>query len=133
MLMRKRKLGRSGLEISPLVFGGNVFGWTADEAASFKLLDEFVGAGFDAIDTADYYSRWVSGNQGGEAETIIGKWLKRTGNRDKVVIATKVGLEMGPGKKGLSRSRILSGAEESMLRLQTDSLLSKLAGIEVQD
>jgi len=118
--MNKGKLGRSGLEISPLVFGGNVIGWTADEATSFKLLDEFVGAGFNAIDTADYYSRWAPGNHGGESETIIGKWLKRRGNRDKVIIATKVGLEMGPGKKGLSRSRILGGAEESLQRLQTD-------------
>jgi aryl-alcohol dehydrogenase-like predicted oxidoreductase len=120
MVMKKRKLGRSGLEISPLVFGGNVFGWTAHEAASFKLLDEFVGAGFNAIDTADMYSRWAPGNHGGESETIIGKWLKRRGNRDKFIIATKVGLEMGPGKKGLSRPRIFTGVEESLQRLQTD-------------
>src|SRR5712672_4031979 len=118
--MNKRKLGNSGLEISPLVFGGNVFGWTADEPTSFKLLDAFVAAGFNAIDTADVYSRWAPGHTGGESETIIGKWLKRSGNREKVIVATKVGMEMGPGRKGLSRARILSAAEESLSRLQTD-------------
>ena len=86
--MQKRKLGKSGLEIAPLMFGGNVFGWTADEAMSFKLLDGFVGAGFNAIDTADVYSKWVAGNKGGESEIIIGKWLKARGNRSKVVIAS---------------------------------------------
>src|SRR5690348_18149299 len=103
MEMNKRKLGNSGLEISPLVFGGNVFGWTVEEAASFKLLDAFVAAGFNAIDTADMYSKWVPGHAGGESETIIGNWLKRSGKRDKVIIASKVGLEMGPDKKGLSK------------------------------
>src|SRR5882757_1444719 len=112
--MNNRKLGNSGLEISPLVFGGNVFGWTLDEASSFKLLDSFVAAGFNAIDTADVYSKWVPGHTGGESETLIGKWLKRSGNREKVIIATKVGIEMGPGRKGLSRARILSAAEESL-------------------
>ncbi|MGA2127656.1 MAG: aldo/keto reductase, partial [Xanthobacteraceae bacterium] len=92
--MDKRKLGSSELEIAPLVFGGNVFGWTADEATSFRLLDAFVAAGFDCIDTADVYSRWAPGNSGGESETIIGKWLKRHGRRDDVVLATKVGMEM---------------------------------------
>ena len=118
--MNRRKLGNSGLEISPLVFGGNVFGWTADEASSFKLLDAFVAAGFNAIDTADVYSKWAPGHLGGESETILGKWLKRSGNRDKVIVATKVGMEMGPGKKGLSRSYILRAAEDSLQRLQTD-------------
>jgi aryl-alcohol dehydrogenase-like predicted oxidoreductase len=118
--MNKRKLGNSGLEIAPLVFGGNVFGWTADESTSFRLLDAFVAAGFNAIDTADVYSKWAPGHTGGESETILGKWLKRNGNRDKVIVATKVGLEMGPGKKGLSRSYILSSAEDSLRRLQTD-------------
>src|SRR6202049_189711 len=179
--MNRRKLGNSGLEISPLVFGGNVFGWTADEPSSFKLLDAFVAAGFNAIDTADVYSKWApghtggesetilgkwlkrSGNRdkvirseerrvgkecrsrcdwssdvcssdltadvyskwapghtGGESETILGKWLKRSGNRDKVIVATKVGMEMAPGKKGLSRSYILRAAEDSLQRLQTD-------------
>ena len=118
--MNKRKLGNSGLEISPLVFGGNVFGWTVDEPSSFKLLDAFVAAGFNAIDTADVYSKWVPGHTGGESETIIGKWLKRSRNRDKVIIATKVGMEMGPGKKGLSKAYILRAAEDSLRRLQTD-------------
>ena len=120
--MNKRKLGNSGLEISPLVFGGNVFGWTVEEAASFKLLDAFVAAGFNAIDTADMYSKWVPGHAGGESETIIGNWLKRSGKRDKVIIATKVGLEMGPDKKGLSKAYILRAAEDSLRRLQTDRI-----------
>jgi aryl-alcohol dehydrogenase-like predicted oxidoreductase len=118
--MNKRKLGNSGLEISPLVFGGNVFGWTADEPTSFKLLDAFVAAGFNSIDTADAYSRWVPGHSGGESETILGKWMKRSGNRGKVIIATKVGVELGPGKKGLSKSYIFRAAEDSLQRLQTD-------------
>ncbi len=117
--MIKRKLGNSGLEIAPLVFGGNVFGWTVDDSMGFRLLDSFVAAGFNAIDTADVYSRWVPGHTGGESETLIGKWLKRSGNRHKVIIATKVGVEMR-GRKGLSRTRIFEAAEESLLRLQTD-------------
>ncbi len=118
--MKTRKLGSSGLEISPLAFGGNVFGWTVDESMSFKLLDAFVAAGFNFIDTADTYSRWVPGNQGGESETIIGKWVKQRGNRAKVVLATKVGMDMGAGKKGLSRSYVLREVEDSLKRLQTD-------------
>ena len=118
--MNMRKLGNSGLEISPLVFGGNVFGWTADEATSFKLLDAFVAAGFNSVDTADVYSKWAPGHTGGESEAIIGKWMKRSGNRDKVIIATKVGIEMAPEKKGLSRSYIFQAAEDSLRRLQTD-------------
>jgi aryl-alcohol dehydrogenase-like predicted oxidoreductase len=118
--MNRRRLGNSGLEISPLVFGGNVFGWTADEPTSFKLLDAFLAAGFNSIDTADVYARWAPGLTGGESETVLGKWIKWSGNRDKVIIATKVGLEMGPGKKGLSRSYILNAAEDSLRRLQTD-------------
>jgi aryl-alcohol dehydrogenase-like predicted oxidoreductase len=120
MALTKRKLGNSGLEITTIVFGGNVFGWTADEATSFRLLDAFVAAGFNAVDTADVYSRWVPGNKGGESETIIGKWLKRSKLRQQVIIATKVGSEMGPGKKGLSKSYILSAVEDSLQRLQTD-------------
>jgi aryl-alcohol dehydrogenase-like predicted oxidoreductase len=120
--MNKRKLGNSGLEIAPLVFGGNVFGWTVDEAASFKLLDAFVAAGFNAIDTADVYSKWVPGHTGGESETILGKWLKRGGNRNKVIIATKMGMEMAPDKKGLSKAYILRAAEDSLRRLQTDRI-----------
>jgi aryl-alcohol dehydrogenase-like predicted oxidoreductase len=120
--MNKRKLGNSGLEISPLVFGGNVFGWTIDEASSFKLLDAFVAAGFNAIDTADVYSKWVPGHTGGESETILGKWLARGGNRNKVIVATKVGMEMAPDKKGLSKAYILRSAEDSLRRLQTDRI-----------
>src|SRR5689334_1892085 len=97
--VEKRKLGNS-LEVGPLVFGGNVFGWTVDEACASELLDRFVDAGFNMVDTADVYSNWIPGNHGGESETIIGKWLKKNGKRDKVLIATKLGLEMGPGKKG---------------------------------
>jgi aryl-alcohol dehydrogenase-like predicted oxidoreductase len=118
--MQKRKLGRSGLEVSSLAFGGNVFGWTADEATSFKLLDRFVGEGFNLVDTADMYSKWAPGNKGGESETIIGKWLKKSGKRDKVVIATKVGMEMAPDKKGLSPAYIKQAVEDSLRRLQTD-------------
>src|SRR5438874_12990757 len=99
--MRKRSLGNSGLEVAPLAFGGNVFGWTVDERTSFRLLDAFVAAGFNLIDTADAYSRFVPGNRGGESETIIGKWLKRGGRREKVIIAANDGLEMGPGEQGL--------------------------------
>jgi len=120
MAHAKRKLGNSGLEIAPIVFGGNVFGWTADEARSFQLLDAFVAAGFNAVDTADVYSKWVPGNKGGESETIIGKWLKRSGKRQQVIIATKVGSEMGSGKKGLSKGYIVAAVEDSLKRLQTD-------------
>ena len=118
--MQKRKLGNSGLEVARLAFGGNVFGWTVDEPASFALLDAFVDAGFNLIDTADVYSRWVQGHSGGESETIIGKWLKRSGKRAKVVIASKVGKEMGPNCKGLSKTYILQAVEDSLQRLQTD-------------
>jgi aryl-alcohol dehydrogenase-like predicted oxidoreductase len=117
--MEKRKLGNSDLEISPLVFGGNVIGWTADEPTTFKLLDAFVAAGFNAVDTADVYSRWAPGHTGGESETVLGKWLARGGNRAKVIVATKVGMEWAQGK-GLSRSYILRSAEQSLKRLQTD-------------
>ncbi|HLY63382.1 MAG TPA: aldo/keto reductase [Terriglobia bacterium] len=118
--MKTRKLGNSGLEVSPLMFGGNVFGWTLDEAASFKLLDAYVGAGFNFIDTADVYSKWAPGNKGGESETIIGNWFKRSGKRRDVILATKVGVEMGPDKKGLSRSYIFQAVEDSLQRLRTD-------------
>ncbi len=118
--MKKRKLGNSGLKVAPLAFGGNVFGWTVDEPTSFTLLDAFVAAGFNLIDTADSYSKWVPGNKGGESETIIGKWLQRTGNRKKIILATKVGSEMAPDKKGLSKPYIVRAAEDSLRRLQTD-------------
>jgi len=118
--MNKRKLGQSEIRVAPLAFGGNVFGWTVDEATSFALLDQFVSSGFSLIDTADIYSRWVPGHCGGESETIIGRWLKQSGKREQVVIATKVGMEMGPGKKGLRKAYILQAAEDSLRRLQTD-------------
>jgi aryl-alcohol dehydrogenase-like predicted oxidoreductase len=118
--MEKRELGNSGLEAAPLAFGGNVFGWTADESTSFALLDAFVDAGLNLIDTADMYSTWVQGHHGGESETIIGKWLKRSGKRAKVLIATKVGKEMGPASKGLSKAYIFQAVEASLRRLQTD-------------
>src|ERR1041385_1362527 len=118
--MEKRRLGKSGLEVAPLAFGGNVFGWTVDEPASFQLLDAFVAAGLDLIDTADVYSRWAPGNQGGESEAIIGKWLRQSGKRDRVILATKVGMEMADDQKGLSRSHIMRSVEASLRRLQTD-------------
>jgi aryl-alcohol dehydrogenase-like predicted oxidoreductase len=119
--MQKRTLGRTGLPIAPLVFGGNVFGWTADEKTSFQLLDAFFDAGFNAIDTADVYSSWVPGNAGGESEVIIGKWLKGRA-RDEAVIITKVGSEMGLGNKGLSSKWIMQAVEDSLRRLQTDHI-----------
>lgn len=118
--MEKRQLGRTDLHIAPLVFGGNVFGWTADEKTSFDLLDRFAGAGFNAIDTADVYSRWGPGNSGGESETIIGKWLKSRGNRDGIVVVTKVGSDMGDGKKGLAAAYVEKAIDASLKRLQTD-------------
>jgi aryl-alcohol dehydrogenase-like predicted oxidoreductase len=118
--MDKRALGRSGLQVSKLCFGCNVFGWTVDEATSFRLLDAWVDAGMNFIDTADVYSRWVPGHKGGESETIIGKWLKRSAKRDKIVLATKVGMDMGSGKSGLAKEYIRSAVEASLQRLQTD-------------
>jgi aryl-alcohol dehydrogenase-like predicted oxidoreductase len=118
--MNTRKLGRSGLDISPLVLGGNVFGWTVDEPTGFRILDAFVAAGFNAIDTADVYSKWAPGHVGGESETMIGKWLKQSGNRSKVLILTKVGMDLGGGKRGLAPARIFAAVEESLSRLQTD-------------
>ena len=117
----RRSLGRTGIEIGPLVFGGNVFGWTVDERTSGALLDRFFDAGLNAIDTADVYSKWAPGNRGGESETLIGRWLKaRPGRRKDAVVITKVGSEMGPGRKGLSARHILAAAEDSLRRLQTD-------------
>jgi aryl-alcohol dehydrogenase-like predicted oxidoreductase len=118
--MKKRKLGNSGLEVWPLCFGGNVFGWTVDEKLAFNLLDAFVGAGFNFVDTADIYSKWIPGNKGGESEAIIGKWFKSAGRRKDVVLATKVGFEMTPDKKGLSKKHILESVNDSLKRLQTD-------------
>jgi aryl-alcohol dehydrogenase-like predicted oxidoreductase len=120
--MQQRPLGRSGLMVAPLALGGNVFGWTADEAASFEVLDAFVGDGFNLIDTADVYSRWVSGHKGGESETIIGRWLKKSGKRHRVVLATKVGMDMGDGKVGLAPKTIRQAVDDSLRRLQTDHI-----------
>ncbi len=120
--MENRRLGQSSLQVSPIAFGCNVFGWTVDEKTSFALLDAWVGAGFNFLDTADVYSRWHTGNSGGESETIIGKWLKARGNREKVVLATKLGIEMAPGKKGLSRAYMQTAVEASLRRLQTDHI-----------
>jgi aryl-alcohol dehydrogenase-like predicted oxidoreductase len=118
--MQLRELGRSGLKLPPVMFGGNVFGWTADEATSFRLLDACVAAGINAIDTADVYSVWARGHQGGESEVVIGNWLKRRSKRDEVIIATKVGSQMGSGDKGLSRAWIMRECDASLKRLQTD-------------
>lgn len=118
--MIKHRLGRSTLEVAPLAFGGNVFGWTVDEPTAFRLLDAFTAAGFNLIDTADSYSRWIPGNQGGESETIIGRWMRRRGVRDRVVIATKVASEMGPGEQGLSKAYILRAVERSLRSLDTE-------------
>lgn len=120
--MESRPLGRSGLLVAPLAFGGNVFGWTVDEQTSFALLDAFVDAGFNLIDTADVYSRWVPGHAGGESETIIGRWLQASGKRSRIVLATKAGMEMGPGQSGLSRRYLRSAVEASLRRLQTDHI-----------
>lgn len=117
---KTRPLGNSGINVPLLTFGGNVFGWTVDEKTSFSLLDALVEKGLFFIDTADVYSRWVPGNQGGESETLIGKWLKKSGKRDKIVLATKVGIEMSPEKKGLKPAYIQQAVEDSLRRLQTD-------------
>jgi len=119
--MKKRPIGRSGIDVGPLGFGGNVFGWTLDEKASFAMLDAFVDAGFDLVDTADVYSHWAPGHSGGESETVLGKWFALGGGRrEKVVLATKCGKSMGQGKKGLSARYIEEAVEASLRRLQTD-------------
>ncbi len=115
-----RPLGRSSLHVSPICLGGNVFGWTVDEAMSHRLLDAWVDAGMNFVDTADVYSRWVTGHAGGESETIIGTWLKKSGKRDRIVLATKVGKPMGDTDKGLSKAYIRRAVEASLKRLQTD-------------
>lgn len=117
--MNKRQLGRSGIYVAPLTFGGNVLGWTTDEKTSFQVLDGFIAAGFDFIDTADVYSRWVPGHKGGESETVLGNWMRQRGNRDKVIIATKVGGDMGEGMN-ITKKYILQEVESSLVRLQTD-------------
>jgi aryl-alcohol dehydrogenase-like predicted oxidoreductase len=116
----QRKLGHTGISVTPFALGGNVFGWTADETTSFSILDAFSSSGFNLIDTADVYANWIPGLKGGESETILGKWLARSGKRDKIVLATKVGMEMGPGQKGLSKRYIIEAVEASLRRLNTD-------------
>lgn len=120
--MSKRRIGRSSLHVEPFCFGGNVFGWTTDEAMSFRLLDQFVDAGFDFIDTADVYSAWVPGHKGGESEEVLGRWFRKSGKRDKIVLATKVGAPMSPEKKGLKAAYIAQAVEDSLRRLQTDRI-----------
>jgi len=120
--MKRHKFGRTGFQIAPLAFGGNVFGWTADEPTSFKLLDAFVEAGGNLIDTANSYSRWAPGHVGGESETVIGRWIARRGRHDDVVIATKVGSDMGLGDKCLRRDYIIQAADESLRRLQVEAI-----------
>jgi len=120
--MKRRPLGASGIEVAPLAFGGNVFGWTVDEPTAFVLLDAFVDHGFNLIDTADVYSKWAPGNSGGESETVIGRWIERSGQRERVVIATKVGLEMPGGGKGLSARRIRACCEASLERLKVERI-----------
>lgn len=118
--MQIRQLGTSEIQVAPLVLGGNVFGWTIDQERSFSVLDAFVDRGLNVIDTADVYSSWVPGNRGGESETILGAWFKRSGKRDRIVLATKVGMDLGDGKKGLAKKYILEAAEASLQRLGTD-------------
>lgn len=118
--MTKRTIGKTGVAVPPIMLGGNVFGWTLNEVDSFRVLDAAFDAGLTFIDTADIYSTWVPGNKGGESETIIGKWLVQSGKRAQVTIATKLGFEMGPEKKGLSAKYVEQAAEDSLRRLQTD-------------
>jgi aryl-alcohol dehydrogenase-like predicted oxidoreductase len=118
--MKLRTIGKTDIQIAPIVFGGNVFGWTIDEQRSFEILDAFVAAGFNCIDTADVYSSWVPGNKGGESESILGRWMKARGNRKQIVLATKLGSPMGPGRKGLKKSYMMEAVEASLQRLQTD-------------
>jgi aryl-alcohol dehydrogenase-like predicted oxidoreductase len=120
--MQTRTLGKSDLKVVPLMLGGNVFGWTIDAEQSFAILDAFVDRGFNFIDTADVYSKWVPGHTGGESETIVGQWFKRSGKRDKVVLATKVGMDLGDGKEGLKKAYIVQAVEDSLRRLQTDHI-----------
>ena len=121
--MEMRDLGRSGLKTAPLVLGGNVFGWTADQPTSFAILDAFTDAGFNAVDTANVYSRWIPGHKGGESETVIGEWLAQGGGRrEKTLLITKVGMDMGEGGKGLKADYIVQACEASLKRLKTDHI-----------
>ncbi len=117
--MKRRKLGNTGFEILPLALGGNVFRWTIADVTSFKILDAFIAAGFNFVDTADIYAKWVPGNKGGESETITGNWLKKRRKRSEVIVATKDGMEVAPDKKGLSAAYIFHALEDSLKRLRT--------------
>jgi aryl-alcohol dehydrogenase-like predicted oxidoreductase len=130
--MQKRKVGRSELQVAPLMLGGNVFGWTIDEKASFEILDGFTAAGFNFIDTADVYARWAPGNKGGESETIIGNWIRSRGNRDRVIVATKGGSDMGQGKN-ITKKYILSAVDASLSRLQTDYIDLYQTHVDVEE
>jgi aryl-alcohol dehydrogenase-like predicted oxidoreductase len=121
-MMEYRPLGRSQLQVSPLCFGGNVFGWTADERTSFSLLDAWIDAGVNFVDTADVYSRWAPGHSGGESESVIGRWIRQGGRRKQLVIATKVGNDMGEGRIGLKPQRIREAVEASLRRLHVDCI-----------
>ena len=125
--MHRKALGSSGLTLPPIMFGCNIFGWTANPVMSFKLLDALMEAGLDAIDTADMYSRWNPGHTGGESEAIIGVWLKQRGGRDKVMVASKCGLDMGPKGQGLSKAHIMSAVEDSLVRA-ADRLYRSVSG-----
>lgn len=118
--MEKRNLGSTDLKVAPLIFGGNVFGWTVNEADSFKLLDQFFENGFNCVDTSNSYSSWIPGNKGGESETIIGNWLKKSNKRDELILITKVGWDINESEKGLSKNYIIKAVEDSLKRLQTD-------------
>src|SRR6185437_8725105 len=120
--MKRRPLGRSGIEVAPLAFGANVFGWTVDEPTAFLLLDAFVDHGFNLVDTADVYSKWAPGNSGGESEAMLGRWIERSGKRDRVVVATKVGMEMPGVGKGLSARYIRQACEASLRRLRVERI-----------
>ena len=131
--MKRRPLGGTGIEVAPLAFGGNVFGWTVDEPTAFLLLDAFVDHGFNLVDTADVYSKWAPGNSGGESETVIGRWIERSGKRDRIVIATKAGLEMPGGGKGLSARHIRESCEASLRRLKVERIDLYQAHVEDPD
>ena len=118
--MKKIQIGTTDLHVAPINLGGNVFGWTLDEKQSFEILDAFVDQGFNFIDTADMYSYWVDGKDGGQSETILGKWMKSRGNRDQIIMATKVGGETGTHPVDTSKKHILEAVDKSLKRLQTD-------------
>ncbi|OHV07574.1 aldo/keto reductase [Kushneria phosphatilytica] len=120
--MEQRKPGNTTLTTAPLIFGGNVFGWTLNDQESFDMIDAWLDAGYNAIDTADFYSRWAEGHSGGESEAVLGRYFRQRGNRDRIMLTSKVGMDLGDGKKGLGKERIMHAIEQSLQRLQTDYL-----------